>query len=106
MYLPLNCSHYTFLPDCRCSDCWLSRPDCICAKLPRLQLSDNINEIIVYMDPKEMYNAGDDAKLLLISAPLKTKRFIYGLEDDELCTHLGSCKIVNSNDTLSHHFPK
>ena len=41
------------------------------------------------MDYKEMYNAGDDAKLLLIGCPEKTRRFLYALEDEALVNHLG-----------------
>jgi hypothetical protein len=41
------------------------------------------------MDCKEVFNAGDDGKLLLSVLPNQSKRFIYGLEDEELVQHLG-----------------
>jgi len=41
------------------------------------------------MDSKEMYNPGDDGKLLMSASPAQTSRFIYGMEDDELVVHLG-----------------
>jgi DTW domain-containing protein YfiP len=75
----------------RCNNCWHALDMCICASLPRLQFRENVN-IIVYMDSKEIYNAGDDAKLLLCACPEKTKRFIYGLEDEELVDYLGEFK--------------
>jgi hypothetical protein len=46
-------------------------------------------QLIVYMDCKEVFNAGDDGKLLLSVLPKQSKRFIYGLEDEELVHHLG-----------------
>lgn len=40
------------------------------------------------MDSKEVFNAGDDAKLLLCASPQQTKRFIYGLEDEDLVSYV------------------
>ncbi len=53
-----------------------------------MNLSEDIN-LIVYMDCKELYNAGDDGKLLLSVLPKQTRRFIYGLEEEDLLHHLG-----------------
>jgi hypothetical protein len=55
----------------------------------------------VYMDSKEMYNAGDDGKLLMIACPDKAKRFIYALDDDALKTYLGTyCYNIRDNISL------
>ena len=56
------------------------------------------------MDYKEMYNAGDDAKLMLIGCPAKTRRFLYALEDEALVNHLGKRRrylVVNRYPTYS-----
>lgn len=72
----------------KCPDCWHGRINCVCQKLPRFRYRNNTN-VIVYMDSKEMYNCGDDGKLLMIASPEQTSRYIYGMEDDELVAHLG-----------------
>lgn len=72
----------------RCPQCYHSYQYCICKSLPHVHLHENI-QLIVYMDCKEVFNAGDDGKLLLSVLPKQSKRFIYGLEDEELVRHLG-----------------
>lgn len=84
----------------RCDACWHMRPICICTSLPQVALRADI-ELVVYMDSKvkieiswgtfcgimfreinrlstfqEVYNSGDDAKLLSIICPNQTKRYL------------------------------
>jgi DTW domain-containing protein YfiP len=77
--------------DKRCEQCWHDPRNCICAALPPVHLNANIN-LVVYMDSKEMYNAGDDAKLLHIVCPNQTKQFIYAGEDDQLVEYIRTKK--------------
>jgi hypothetical protein len=74
--------------DAKCADCWHGKINCVCEKLPKFRYCEN-TKVIVYMDSKEMYNSGDDGKLLMCASPSQTSRFIYGMEDDELVAHLG-----------------
>jgi DTW domain-containing protein YfiP len=72
----------------RCHICFHSLQYCICKSLPAIHLSEHL-QIIVYMDCKEVYNAGDDGKLLLAVLPNQSRRFIYGLDDEALVQHIG-----------------
>ncbi len=69
----------------RCEKCWLDvkQKRCICASLRIIPFHRNF-KFIIYMDHKEYLNPGDDAKLLLCTAPEQTNLFIYTHEDDKL----------------------
>jgi len=68
----------------RCPDCWHERVRCICHEIVSpIAFRDNLN-FIVYMDYKEVYNAGDDAKIMQCYCSRQSKRFIYPIEDDLL----------------------
>jgi DTW domain-containing protein YfiP len=75
-----------FIASQRCEKCWFSKTNgscaCICELLPPLPFEAN-TEFIVYMHNGELYNAGDDAKLLLNAAPDRTKIFVFGKEGDD-----------------------
>lgn len=73
----------------RCQLCWHDPRNCICQSLPPIDLNNNIN-LVVYMDSKEMWNAGDDAKLLRIVCPNQTKQFVYAAEDQELVEYIST----------------
>lgn len=79
---------------CRCPRCWHDSARCICEHLPEVLFSNNVN-FLVYMDYKEVYNAGDDAKLLTCVCPLKTKRIVYPLEDDDLIKYINDIGTEN-----------
>lgn len=68
--------------------------NCICNALPVVELNSNI-DLVVYMDSKEMWNAGDDAKLLHIVCPNQTKRFIYAADDLELVDFINTKNLNN-----------
>jgi len=65
-----------------CPTCWMPRPRCVCAAMPPLQFDTNV-ELIVYIHNLELYNAGDDAKILLRAAPERTSLYVYGREGDD-----------------------
>ena len=73
----------------RCEFCWHDPRNCICSTLPTVELNKHIN-LVVYMDSKEMWNAGDDAHLLNIVCPNQTKQFIYAGEDQELVDYINT----------------
>jgi DTW domain-containing protein YfiP len=65
-----------------------------------VNLNKNIN-LVVYMDSKEMWNAGDDAKLLRIVCPDQTKQFVYAGEDQELVDYIAT----KNSDSVVVLFP-
>lgn len=69
----------------RCPRCWLDQQQhrCICAQLRPLPFQPRFR-FLVYMDHKEFLNPGDDAKLLLCSAPSQSSLYIYPHEDNSL----------------------
>lgn len=71
----------------KCQMCWHDPRNCICSELPSISINKKI-EIVVYIDSKEILNAGDDAKLLKIVCPDKSSRFIYAAEDEELVKYI------------------
>ena len=52
----------------RCRTCWFSPATCICDAIKSLHCSKNV-KFLVYMHYKELFNAGDDAKLLFGAFP-------------------------------------
>ena len=80
----------------RCEACWHDPRNCICSRLPAVNLHKNIN-FVVYIDSKEMWNAGDDAKLLKIVSPEQTKMFVYAGHDEELVQYIST---KNSSDVV------
>lgn len=73
----------------RCSKCWHENIRCCCGVFPSVKFSDSIS-FIVYMDYKEVLNAGDDGKLLSCVCEDKTERIIYPTEDSLLLQTLQS----------------
>lgn len=82
----------------RCSRCWFpvdcdgGTSYCICAKMPALSLKTR-TRFMVYMHPRDWYNAGDDAKILLSATPDAAEIFVYGRpgDDEKLKRSLASC---------------
>lgn len=71
----------------RCAKCWFPTNSsgssyCVCAKMPPLTFSAPCR-FLIYMHPRDWYNAGDDAKLLLCAAPERTEIFIFGRPGDD-----------------------
>lgn len=91
---------YNSVRDGKCLMCWHPKINCICQLLPRINFSENIR-LLVYIDYKEMYNAGDDGKLLSIACPTQTKRYVYSIDDDDLVADLRSL----SRDDIVVLFP-
>jgi hypothetical protein len=82
----------------RCGYCWLDKKEsCICNQLLPIKFSNNL-QFIVYMDFKEYFNPGDDAKLLLCTSRDQTHLVLYPQEDQKLFDLLG----IYSND-ISHN---
>lgn len=91
----------------RCQRCWFPLDSsgtnfCICAKLRPLSFSKRVR-FLVYMHPRDWYNAGDDAKLLLSAAPGHSDIFVFGRPgDDERLTDalaLGPSVLLFPDDT-------
>lgn len=66
----------------RCQRCWFPTDDsgtnrCICSKLTPLSFRKNVR-FLIYLHPRDWYNAGDDAKILLSAAPDRTELFVFG----------------------------
>jgi len=80
----------------RCFSCWHDSARCICEWLPEVIFSERV-KFLVYMDYKEVFNAGDDAKLLSCVCPHRTKRIIYPLEDGDLLEYV---KEVGSDNII------
>eukprot|EP00930_Biecheleria_cincta_P036735 TRINITY_DN25177_c0_g1_i1.p1 TRINITY_DN25177_c0_g1~~TRINITY_DN25177_c0_g1_i1.p1 ORF type:complete len:313 (-),score=71.06 TRINITY_DN25177_c0_g1_i1:32-970(-) len=82
----------------RCSRCWFpidcggGTSYCVCARMPALSLKTR-TRFMVYMHPRDWYNAGDDAKILLSAAPDASEIFVYGRpgDDEKLKRSLASC---------------
>mmetsp|Transcript_63173 Transcript_63173/g.137366 ORF Transcript_63173/g.137366 Transcript_63173/m.137366 type:complete len:272 (-) Transcript_63173:32-847(-) len=71
----------------RCARCWFpinnsGTSHCICAKLSPLPFSTK-TRFLIYMHPRDWYNAGDDAKLLMCAAPDRTEIVVFGRQGDE-----------------------
>ena len=66
----------------RCLACWLPKRNCVCSSMPPLPFGKNV-EFLIYMHNLELYNAGDDAKILLNAAPERTSLFVFGREGDD-----------------------
>jgi DTW domain-containing protein YfiP len=67
--------------------------------MPPLPFVKNV-EFIIYMHNLELYNAGDDAKILLSAAPDRTSLFVFGREgDDERLRKL----LLGDNGTGPHN---
>jgi hypothetical protein len=75
-----------FLASKRCARCWFSTTNgsccCICSRLPALRFTTN-TRFIIYQHNIELFNCGDDAKLLLCAAEDRTGLYVYGKEGDE-----------------------
>lgn len=70
----------------RCPKCWFPVNQtgtnfCICPQMPPLQLSRRCR-FLIYMHHRELYNCGDDAKILLCAAPRQTELFVFGRPGD------------------------
>ena len=78
-----KCSSY------RCPNCWHEKVRCLCNSLPQVCFSDRV-KLIIYMDYKEIYNAGDDAKLISCACPDQSIRAVYPIEDDKLLKYIQS----------------
>lgn len=71
----------------RCHRCWFpSDCDgtnyCICASMPPLPFRTR-TKFLIYMHPRDWFNAGDDAKILLSAAPHASEIFVFGRPADE-----------------------
>lgn len=67
----------------RCMTCWFPPADCVCSQMTPIEFSRKNVEFIVYMHSLELYNVGDDAKILLSAAPSRTSLFVFGREGDD-----------------------
>lgn len=90
----------------RCLKCWLDiRELCICSRLPSLYFG--AVKFIIYQDYKEYLNPGDDAKLLMCTAPTQTNLILYPHEDDKLLEILSeghqhnTCILFPSDSSMS-----
>jgi len=82
----------------RCPRCWFPLDNggtsyCICAQLRPITFGTRVR-FLVYMHPRDWYNAGDDAKILLSAAPGLTELYIYGRagDDERLSSALGAAE--------------
>jgi DTW domain-containing protein YfiP len=66
----------------RCAKCWFHANDCICSKFPPLDFSLNV-AFFIYIHYIELYNAGNDVKILLNAAAKQTEMFIFGRDGDD-----------------------
>merc|ERR1712107_497795 len=71
----------------RCPRCWFPVNSsgtnyCVCAKMPPLPFRTR-TRFLIYMHPRDWYNAGDDAKILLSAAPEATDIFVFGRPGDD-----------------------
>jgi len=71
----------------RCPKCWFPVNSsgtnyCVCSQMPALQFRTGAG-FLVYMHPRDWYNAGDDAKIFLNAAPASTELFIFGRPGDD-----------------------
>jgi DTW domain-containing protein YfiP len=66
----------------RCAKCWFHANDCVCSKFPPLQFSVNVS-FLIYIHYIELYNAGNDVKILLNAAEAETEMFIFGKNGDD-----------------------
>lgn len=71
----------------RCSKCWFPLNSsgtsyCICAQLPPLRFRTGAR-FLLYMHPRDWYNAGDDAKIFLNAASSETELFLFGRPGDD-----------------------
>jgi len=71
----------------RCARCWFPTDSsgtsyCVCARMPPLAFATK-TRFLVYMHPRDWYNAGDDAKILLNAAPDATELFVFGRPGDD-----------------------
>lgn len=81
----------------RCSRCWFpvdcgGTSYCVCSKMPPLAFRRE-TKFLIYMHPRDWYNAGDDAKILLSAAPDSSEIFVFGRpgDDEKLKISLRSC---------------
>lgn len=81
----------------RCGRCWFptncdGTNYCICASMPPLTFRTR-TRFLIYMHPRDWYNAGDDAKILLSAAPDTSEIFVFGRpgDDEKLQRSLESC---------------
>jgi len=70
----------------RCPRCWFpvnssGTSYCVCPRMPSLTFRTR-SRFLVYMHPRDWYNAGDDAKILLNAAPDSTDVFVFGRPGD------------------------
>eukprot|EP00928_Gymnodinium_smaydae_P019983 TRINITY_DN17707_c0_g1_i1.p1 TRINITY_DN17707_c0_g1~~TRINITY_DN17707_c0_g1_i1.p1 ORF type:complete len:294 (+),score=50.93 TRINITY_DN17707_c0_g1_i1:57-884(+) len=71
----------------RCERCWFPVNSsgtnyCVCAKMPPLNFGTR-SRFLIYMHPRDWYNAGDDAKILFSAAPGRTDLFVFGRDGDD-----------------------
>jgi len=75
----------------RCPRCWFPVDSsgtsyCVCSRMPPLSFRTR-SRFLVYMHPRDWYNAGDDAKILQNAAPDSTDIFIFGRPGDSERLH-------------------
>ena len=66
----------------RCAQCWFHADDCICSQFVRLKFRLDVR-FLIYMHYIELFNAGNDAKILLSAAGEATELFVYGRKGDD-----------------------
>ena len=66
----------------RCLACWHTQSCCICTWIHPLTLRLNVR-FLVYLHPAELYNAGDDAKLLKLARPDGCELLVCGRRADD-----------------------
>jgi len=81
----------------RCYRCWFptncdGTSYCICSSMPPLTFKTR-TKFLIYMHPRDWYNAGDDAKILLSAAPDASEIFVFGRpgDDEKLQRSIESC---------------
>eukprot|EP00933_Yihiella_yeosuensis_P084226 TRINITY_DN98648_c0_g1_i1.p1 TRINITY_DN98648_c0_g1~~TRINITY_DN98648_c0_g1_i1.p1 ORF type:complete len:282 (-),score=65.14 TRINITY_DN98648_c0_g1_i1:448-1293(-) len=71
----------------RCPKCWFPLDSsgtsyCVCARMPALGFTRR-TKFLIYIHPRDYYNAGDDAKIFLCAAPDDSQIFVFGRPGDD-----------------------
>ena len=66
----------------KCPTCWHACGRCICHIIKPLDFTIDVS-FIVYVHYSEYLSGGDDAKLMQLAAPDRTKLLVYGREGDD-----------------------